>query len=131
MGVFMLSFIVGIIGGIYGVGGGIFIAPFIVSWFRLPLHTISGATLLGALLTSAAGVLFYTLIAPLFPQQSIAPDWKLGLLFGMGGVAGMYCGARCQKYVPAVVIKCMLGIAITGTAVKYVLEYLAPLSGNF
>ena len=124
MGVFTLSFIVGIIGGTYGIGGGAIIAPFFVTWFRLPVHTISGAALMGTFLTSVAGVLFYMLIAPWFPEQSVAPDWMLGLLFGIGGLAGMYCGARCQKYVSATAIKWMLGVVIVGTALKYVLEFL-------
>jgi len=123
-GIFMLSFIAGIFGGTYGVGGAAIIAPFIVSWFRLPIHTISGATLMGAFLTSVAGVFFYTLIAPYFPQQSVAPDWTLGLLFGIGGMAGMYCGARFQRYVPAAAITWMLGLVLVGTAIKYALEYL-------
>ncbi|MDR2574284.1 MAG: sulfite exporter TauE/SafE family protein [Desulfovibrio sp.] len=123
MGIFLLSFIVGIVGGTYGIGGGAIIAPFFVSFFRLPVHTVSGATLMGTFLTSIAGVLFYMLIAPFFPEQSVAPDWTLGLLFGLGGIAGMYLGARCQKFVPASAIKWMLGLAITGTAGKYALEY--------
>ena len=123
-GIFLLSFIVGIVGGTYGIGGGAIIAPFFVSWFRLPVHTISGATLMGTFLTSVAGVLFYSLIAPFFPEQSVAPDWGLGLLFGVGGIAGMYLGARCQKHVPAPVIKWGLGLVIVGTACKYVVEYL-------
>ena len=88
------------------------------------MHTISGATLMGTFLTSIAGVIFYALIAPFFPQQSVAPDWILGLLFGMGGMAGMYCGARCQRYISAIAIKWMLGIAIIGTAIKYIIEYI-------
>jgi uncharacterized membrane protein YfcA len=124
LGVFTLSFIVGIVGGAYGIGGGAIIAPFFVAWFRLPVHTISGATLMGTFLTSVAGVLFYTLIAPFFPQQSVAPDWMLGLLFGVGGMAGIYCGARCQKHVPATAIKWLLGVVIVGAALKYVAEYL-------
>lgn len=124
MGIFLLSFIVGIVGGTYGIGGGAIIAPFFISWFRLPIHTISGATLMGTFLTSVTGVLFYTLIAPFFPDQSVSPDWMLGLLFGAGGMAGMYCGARCQKYIPASVIKWMLGVVIVGTAIKYLLEYI-------
>lgn len=123
VGIFALSFIVGIVGGTYGIGGGAIIAPFFVSWFRLPVHTISGATLMGTFLTSVAGVTFYMLIAPFFPEQSVSPDWMLGLLFGIGGVAGMYLGARCQKFVPATAIKWMLGVVIVCTALKYVLEY--------
>jgi uncharacterized membrane protein YfcA len=124
MGIFILSFIVGIIGGTYGIGGGAIIAPFFVAWFRLPVHTIAGATLMGTFLTSVAGVLFYMMIAPFFPEQSVAPDWMLGLLFGIGGMAGMYCGARCQKYVSATAIKWLLGVIIVGTALKYVVEYI-------
>ncbi|MDR2056269.1 MAG: sulfite exporter TauE/SafE family protein [Desulfovibrio sp.] len=122
-GIFLLSFVVGIVGGTYGIGGGAIIAPFFVSCFRLPVHTISGATLMGTFLTSVAGVTFYTLIAPFFPERSVAPDWALGLLFGLGGIAGMYLGARCQKFVPAAAIKWMLGLVITGTAFKYMLEF--------
>jgi len=122
-GIFTLSFLVGIVGGIYGIGGGAIIAPFFVSWFRLPIHTISGATLMGTFLTSVTAVIFFTLLAPFFPSQAVAPDWMLGLLFGIGGMGGMYFGARCQKYVPANAIKWMLGAIIVGTALKYVFEY--------
>ena len=123
-GIFLLSFLVGIVGGTYGIGGGAIIAPFFVSWFRLPVHTISGATLMGTFLTSVAGVIFYMIIAPFFPEQSISPDWLLGLMFGIGGMAGMYLGARCQKFVSAALIKWMLGLVIVSTALKYVLEFL-------
>lgn len=125
MGIVGMSFVVGIVGGTYGIGGGAIIAPFFVSWFRLPVHTISGATLMGTFLTSIAGVAFYSMIAPFFPEQSVSPDWALGLLFGVGGMAGMYLGARCQKFVPAVLIKWMLGAVIVGTALKYIAEYFA------
>ncbi len=122
--IFAAAFFVGIVGGTYGIGGGAIIAPLFVSWFRLPIHTISGATLMGTFLTSVAGVFFYMIIAPFFPDQSVTPDWLLGLLFGIGGAAGMYCGARLQKRVPAGLIKWMLGAVILATAVKYVLEFL-------
>lgn len=75
---------------------------------------------MGTFVTSIAGVIFYQAIAPFYPDMSIAPDWLLGILFGLGGMCGMYLGARCQKYVPAKVIKWMLGGIIVFTALKYI-----------
>lgn len=118
-GIFALSFIVGIVGGIYGIGGGAIIAPFFVTFFGLPVYTIAGAALMGTFITSVAGVAFYMAIAPFYPGMSVAPDWLLGIIFGLGGMVGMYLGARCQKFVPAKVIKWMLAVIITFTAIKY------------
>jgi len=118
--IFTLSFIVGVVGGVYGIGGGSIIAPFFVSFCGLPVYTVAGAALMGTFVTSIAGVIFYQAIAPFYPDLSIAPDWLLGILFGLGGMCGMYFGARCQKYVPAKVIKWMLGGIIVFTALKYI-----------
>jgi hypothetical protein len=118
-GIAGLSFIVGIVGGIYGIGGGSIIAPFFVTFFGLPVYTVAGAALMGTFVTSVAGVAFYQAIAPLYPAMSVAPDWFLGILFGLGGMAGMYLGARCQKFVPARKIKGMLAGIILFTAAKY------------
>ena len=95
---FILALVVGLIGGTYGIGGGAIIAPFLAAIFELPIYTIAGAALLGTFLTSVAGVGFYSVIAPFYPNIGpVAPDWALGALFGLGGFAGMYIGARLQK----------------------------------
>lgn len=122
-GVFILTFIVGIVGGVYGIGGGAIISPFFVSFFALPVYTVAGAALMGTFITSVAGVGFYMLIAPYYPHLSVAPDWTLGLLLGLGGMCGMYLGARCQKYVPAKYIKILLAIILVGTALQYTVQF--------
>lgn len=122
-GIFALSFVVGVVGGIYGIGGGSIIAPFFISFFGLPVYTVAGAALMGTFVTSVAGVAFYQAIAPLYPKMSVAPDLLLGLLFGLGGMAGMYLGARCQKYMPAKAIKWMLSGIILFTALKYIADF--------
>ena len=123
-GIFLLCFIVGIVGGVYGIGGGAIVAPFLVTFFGLPVYTVAGAALMGTFVTSVAGVTFYSALAPFYPHLSVAPDWMLGVLFGLGGMAGMYLGARCQKFVPAKAIKWMLVTILVGTALKYILEFL-------
>jgi hypothetical protein len=62
IGMFSLAFIVGIIGGAYGIGGGAIIAPFCVAFFHLPVYTIAGATLMGTFITSVAGALFFSIL---------------------------------------------------------------------
>jgi uncharacterized membrane protein YfcA len=120
---FMLTLFVGIIGGTYGIGGGAIIAPFLITIFNLPVYTIAGAALFGTFLTSIAGVAFYTVIAPMYAYTGLAisPDWKLGALFGIGGLIGIYVGARCQKYFPAGIIKLILGMVLLSLSIRYVL----------
>jgi len=119
---FLLAFAVGIVGGTYGIGGGAIIAPFLVTFFNLPVYTIAGAALLATFVTSVAGVVFYTGVAPFFAYTglAIAPDWTLGALFGLGGSLGIYCGARLQKYLPAKSIKIILTLAIMLIAIRYI-----------
>jgi len=119
---FLLAFGVGIIGGTYGIGGGAIIAPFCVAVFRLPVYTVAGAALLGTFLTSIIGVFFYSVL-PAANGVSTSPDWLLGALFGIGGFAGMYLGARMQKYMPQKAIKLILGIIIVALALQYVTQY--------
>jgi len=124
-GLFALSFVVGIVGGTYGIGGGAIIAPFLVVVFGLPVYTVAGAALMATFVTSIAGVFFYSVIAQFYANTglSIAPDWQLGALFGIGGFAGMYVGARLQRYMPARLIKVLIAICLLFVAGKYVIGY--------
>ncbi len=121
--IFVLSAVVGVIGGVYGIGGGSIIAPFFISFFGLPVYTVAGAALMGTFVTSVAGVAFYQAIAPFYPKMAVAPDWLLGILFGIGGTAGMYLGARAQKFMPARMIKVILAACIFFVAGKYILNF--------
>jgi uncharacterized protein len=122
IGMFGLAFIVGIIGGAYGIGGGAIIAPFCVAFFQLPIYTIAGATLMGTFITSVAGALFFSVI-PATNGMSPLPDWPLGVLFGIGGFVGMYLGAKTQKYMPQKFIKIFVGTAIVFLAITYIIQY--------
>ncbi len=113
-----LAFIVGIIGGTYGIGGGAIIAPFCIAHFRLPVALVAGAALAGTFATSVLGVAAYALL-PLPGGGHAAPDWMLGSLFGLGGLAGMYLGAATQRRVPHTALKVGLGMLLGGLGVSY------------
>lgn len=121
-GIFTLSLVVGLIGGIYGVGGGAIMSPFLITFFELPVYVIAGATLFTTFLTSVAGVAFFSLFN--FYGQNLSPDWLLGCILGLGGMAGMYLGAATQKFVPARYIRYFLVLVILYQAVSFLARAL-------
>ncbi|WP_077278879.1 sulfite exporter TauE/SafE family protein [Thioalkalivibrio denitrificans] len=125
-GMALLAFSVGIIGGIYGIGGGAIIAPFCVAIFGLPVYTVAGAALAATFITSIAGVLLYSLL-PAPPGVVTRPDWLLGVLFGIGGALGMYVGARLQRHVPHGALTLLLAVVILLLAMYYLTELLTLL----
>jgi uncharacterized membrane protein YfcA len=121
----IISLIVGVIGGAYGIGGGAIISPFLVAVLGLPVYTVAGAALFGTFFTSVAGILVYVIIMPLLVpgSQSASPDWLLGLSLGIGGFAGIYLGARLQRFLSSGIIKLILAISIIIVVIKYVGGY--------
>jgi uncharacterized membrane protein YfcA len=122
----LLTLIVGIIGGAYGIGGGAIIAPFLVAVFGLPVYVVAGATLFGTFVSSITGVAIYYFLIPVFVggQQPVSPDWLLGLSFGVGGLLGTYFGARLQRFLPSRTIKTILFLSIIYISIKYIGGYL-------
>lgn len=51
--------------------------------------------------------------------MAVQPDWALGLAYGVGGLAGAYLGARCQKRVPQRALKGFLALLLAGLALHY------------
>jgi uncharacterized membrane protein YfcA len=121
-GLIALSSVVGIIGGIYGIGGGSIIAPFLITVFRLPVYAVAGAVLLGTFVSSVAGVIFYSSVP--INGAVAGPDWWLGILFGTGGLLGMYLGAKVQKFTSEKMIKLILSAVIFMVATKYCLFFV-------
>jgi hypothetical protein len=122
-GVLGLSVIVGLVGGVYGIGGGAIIAPLLVSMFHLPVRRVAGAALAATGITSLVAVVAYQGIALVDRSLPIAPDWTLGLLFGLGGMVGMSLGARVQKHVPSRALEWMMGLILVTVALGYIVGF--------
>lgn len=126
--VFLLSLAVGVVGGIYGVGGAAIIAPFLVAVLGMPIRVVAGAALMGTLVTSVAGVAFFQILAiGLDTGSTVEPDYLLGGVLAAGGLAGTYVGARAQKFLPESLIKALLGALILFLAGSYL---FGALSGS-
>jgi uncharacterized membrane protein YfcA len=116
------AFVVGIVGGLYGIGGGSLLAPILVG-AGMSVSRVAPAALTCTFLTSLVGVLTYAVLA-LQARGSIAPDWSLGLACGLGGLVGGAVGARLQHRVPERRLRDLLGALAVCLAVAYLVEAL-------
>lgn len=116
-----LSFATGLLGGVYGIGGGAVMAPFLIAFFGLPARAIAGATLASTFLASLAGVGSYAFFAHLAGTPAASPDWLLGLILGAGGIPGMYLGAALQKHVPEKILRAFMALLSLAIGLRYLL----------
>jgi uncharacterized membrane protein YfcA len=112
-----LSLGVGVVGGIYGIGGGSILAPILVA-LGFSVIEVAPAALAATLITSIVGIATFGLLA-IGHSGSIAPDWTLGFALGIGGLAGGFSGARLQGRLPELTIRRGLGLLSLLLAVRY------------
>jgi uncharacterized membrane protein YfcA len=113
---------VGVIGGIYGIGGGSILGPILVG-SGIAVAEVAPAALASTFVTSVVGALTYAVLA-VNATGSIAPKWSVGIACGLGGLVGGYLGARLQPHVPDRQLRLLLGVLAVVLAVLYVVEAL-------
>lgn len=113
----VLAVAVGCVGGIYGVGGGAILAPVLLGSGR-PASVVAPAALAATFVTSAAGVISFTILAAYRPG-AVAPDWPTGIALGLGGLAGGYTGARLHARLPDAVIRRLVGVLAVAVGVLF------------
>ncbi|WP_392965476.1 sulfite exporter TauE/SafE family protein [Streptomyces sp. LN245] len=117
-----LALAVGVVGGIYGIGGGSILCPVLVGR-GLPVSQVAPAALASTFATSLLGASTYALLS-LGHSGSIAPDWFLGLACGLGGLIGGYLGARLQPRMPETFLRLLLGTLAAGLGALYAINAL-------
>jgi uncharacterized protein len=112
-----MALVVGVIGGLYGIGGGSLLAPALML-AGFSAYEVAPATLASTLLTSIVGVTAYTILQVLHGGD-IAPHWALAAWIGAGGFIGSYLGARLQRRLPETTIRRLLGVLACVVAARY------------
>ncbi|SMQ21741.1 hypothetical protein SAMN06272771_7668 [Streptomyces sp. Ag82_O1-12] len=112
-----LAMVVGVVGGIYGIGGGSLLGPLLVGR-GLPVALVAPAALAATFATSLVGAAAYTLLS-LVSTGDVAPDWWVGLACGTGGLIGGYLGARLQPHLPERALRVLLGTLAAAVGAVY------------
>ncbi|MEU9104471.1 sulfite exporter TauE/SafE family protein [Streptomyces xanthophaeus] len=118
-----LALVVGVVGGIYGIGGGSLLGPVLVGR-GMPVTQVAPAALASTFATSVVGAATYALLS-LTGSGDIAPYWLLGLACGLGGLIGGYLGARLQPRLPEKALRLLLGTLACAVGSLYAVEALS------
>jgi uncharacterized protein len=125
-GIWLLSVLVGTVGGIYGIGGGSILAPILLA-LGYSAYEVAPATLTATFLTSIGGIVTYQILQATH-GGTIAPDWALGAFLGAGGFAGSYLGARLQRHLPERTLRRLLGVIACVVAARYIQTSVQPVA---
>ena len=113
---------VGLVGGIYGMGGGAVIAPALVAAGHR-IARVAPAALAVTLVTSIAGIAAFQAIAWLDAgPDTIGPDWALGLSMGAGGLLGGALGVRLARRLPERLLRRALGLMAVAVGLRYLVQ---------
>ena len=116
----LAAFVVGVVGGIYGIGGGSILGPILVG-SGMAVSVVAPAALASTFVTSIVGVATFAVLQ-VNTSGSIAPDWSLGVACGLGGLCGGYLGASLQPRLPEELLRTLLGLLAVGLAVAYAIQ---------
>lgn len=113
---------VGVVAGIYGIGGGSLMGPVLVS-SGFTVAVVAPAALASTFITSVVGAITYAVLGTL-ESGAIAPDWPVGFACGLGGLVGGYIGAHLQPRLPERALRILLGLLAFTLGIAYLIQGL-------
>ncbi len=111
-----VSFVAGIMSGLFGVGGGIIFVPFMVVAMGLSMKNAAPTSQFILLFASASALLAHTLLGH--------PDFYQALLLSVGAFLGGLVGARLSLEIKENSLKILISVVMIAAAVKLFIDSL-------
>ena len=103
---------VGVLSGIFGVGGGIVMVPFMVLVLEDSQHVAEGTSLLVIVFTAAAGVFAL--------RKSGHVEYRAASLLAIGGIVGSVLGAIVALGISAEVLENLFAVLVVVSGVRLI-----------
>jgi len=103
----------GMLAGLTGVGGGVFLVPLMVGLLVMVQHQAHGTSLAVIFPIALVGAITYAIYGHILGNV----DWEVILGLALGGIVGVVLGARLMMRVPARQLRWTFGIflVVVGT----------------
>jgi uncharacterized membrane protein YfcA len=105
------GFVMGVLSGTFGVGGGVIIVPALVLVFWMEQHLAQGMSLMAMVpiaMTGAAGYLYH---------HRGALDWRMAAVIGIAGIVGSLLGTRVAHLLPPITLRKVFAVFLVVVAV--------------
>ena len=108
-----LGLIAGLVGGLFGIGGGVIVVPGLVLGLGFDQHRASGTSV--ATIVASAGAALITFAG----DGSV--DWRAAAVITAGAVSGAAIGARILHRIPAATLRWVFAVVLVAAAFRMVL----------
>lgn len=106
----VLGLAAGLIGGLFGIGGGVVVVPGLVLWLGFSQHKASGTSVATIIASAGAALIAFA------GDGSV--DWGAAMLITAGAVVGAAIGARILHLIPASVLTRAFSLLLIVVAVR-------------
>jgi uncharacterized membrane protein YfcA len=106
----ILGLAAGLIGGLFGIGGGVIVVPGLVLWLGFDQYRATGTSV--ATIVASAGAALLTFAG----DGSV--DWGAATMVTVGAVAGAAIGARVLHLIPAETLRRVFSVVLVIVAVR-------------
>ena len=105
---------IGFLAGLFGVGGGLLMVPFLVLVMDESQHVAEGTSLAVIVPTAVAGVIVH------IRHRNVS--LRAGALMAVGGIAGAVLGASLALALDAEVLRRIFAVLVAAMGTRYVLQ---------
>ena len=102
----------GLLGGLFGVGGGTIFVPLLMLFKGFDIHHAVGTSLVIIIFTALAGAIFH--------GKAGMVDWKAAIVLGVFSMVGVWLGTKLSLKLDAIMLERAFAIFLVLVAVKHV-----------
>lgn len=112
---FAASSIIGLISGLFGIGGGLVHVP-LMNFIGIPIHLATATSHFIITITSLFGILIFLVFGTI--------DIDYAIFIGVGSILGAYLGANIAAITSAEIIKKIMAVVLLFTALKLLISVI-------